>query len=59
MGLKSSILIAKIKPDLFEYYYRDACAISKNDMIAFLQANSTYSLKESIKESTAKVYICW
>ena len=47
----------KIKPDLFEYYFRDTCAISKKDMIAFLQANSIYSLKESIKECTAKVYI--
>lgn len=47
----------KIKPDLFEYYFRDTCAIAKNDMIAFLQANSIYFLKESIKECTAKVYI--
>ena len=27
----------KIKSDLFDYYYRDTCAISKEDMIAFLQ----------------------
>lgn len=47
----------KIKPDLFAHYFRDTCAISKKDMIAFLQANSIYSLKESIKECTAKVYI--
>ena len=47
----------KIKPDLFAHYFRDTCAISKKDMIAFLQANSVYSLKESIKECTAKVYI--
>ena len=47
----------KIKSDLFDYYFRDTCAISKNDMIAFLQANSLYSLKESIKNCTAKVYI--
>ena len=39
----------KIKPDLFDCYYKDTCDISKNDMIAFLQANSLYSLKESIK----------
>ena len=47
----------KLKPDLFDCYFRDTCAISKKDMIAFLQANSLYSLKQSIKECTAKVNI--
>ena len=47
----------KIKSDLFDCYFRDTCAISKKDMIAFLQANSLYSLKESIKNCTTKVYI--
>lgn len=47
----------KIKSDLFDCYYRDTCAISKKDMISFLQANSLYSLKESVKNCTAKVYI--
>ena len=47
----------KIKSDLFDYYFKDTCAISKKDMIAFLQANSLYSLKESIKKCTAKVYV--
>ena len=47
----------KIKSDLFDRYFRDTCAISKKDMIAFLQANSLYSLKESIKKCTAKVYV--
>jgi len=47
----------RIKDDLFDCYYRDTCAISKKDMITFLQANSFYSLKESIKNTTAKVYI--
>ena len=47
----------KIKPDLFDCYFRDTCAISKNDMVAFLQANSLYSLKKSIKNCTAKVHI--
>ena len=47
----------KIKSDLFDRYFRDTCAISKKDMIAFLQANSLYSLKESIKNCTAKVYV--
>ena len=47
----------KIKSDLFDCYFRDTCAISKKDMVAFLQANSLYSLKESIKNCSAKVYI--
>jgi hypothetical protein len=47
----------KIKSDLFDRYFRDTCAISKKDMIAFLQANSLYSIKESIKKCTAKVYV--
>jgi hypothetical protein len=47
----------KIKSDLFDRYFKDTCAISKKDMVAFLQANSLYSLKESIKNCTAKVYV--
>jgi len=47
----------KIKSDLFDSYFRDTCSISKEDMIAFLQANSLYSLKESIKNCAAKVYV--
>ena len=40
---------------LFEDYYRDTCAITKADMIAFLQANSTYEIKPALAETTAKV----
>ena len=47
----------RIKPDLFDCYFRDTCAIAKNDMIAFLQANSLYSLKGSIKDCTATVCV--
>ena len=47
----------RIKPDLFDEYYKDTCSISKNDMISFLQENSVYSLKESIKDCEAKVHI--
>lgn len=46
-----------IRESLFEDYYRDSSAISKKNMMAFLKANSGYKLKESIKESTAKVLI--
>ena len=48
----------KIKDELFDDYYRDTCAVSKEDMIAFLRANTSYTLKESIKNSTADVRIC-
>ena len=47
----------RIKSDLFDEYYKDTCGISKNDMISFLRENSVYSLKESIKDCVAKVYI--
>ena len=46
-----------IPKDLFEDYYRDTCAISKVDMIVFLQANSTYEIKPNLAETTAKVKI--
>ncbi|MDO4741382.1 MAG: alpha/beta hydrolase, partial [Eubacteriales bacterium] len=35
----------KIKEELFEEYYRDTCAISKANMIAFLKANASYAMK--------------
>lgn len=47
----------RIKPELFNDYYRDTCCITKQNMIAFLQANSVYSIKESLKKSTAAIYL--
>ena len=47
----------RMRPDLFEDYFRDTCSISKKNMIAFLQANSLYSIKESIGSCCAKVHI--
>lgn len=47
-----------IKSDLFEDYFRDTCYISKKNMIAFLEENCLYSLKDSIEECKAKVHIC-
>ncbi len=46
-----------IKPDLFEDYYRDTCQLKKQDMIAFLKANTYYALKDSIKESSARIHV--
>ena len=42
---------------LFEDYYRDTCAISRADMIAFLRANSLYTIKPGLSETTAKTKI--
>ena len=47
-----------IKSELFEEYYRDTCLIKKQDMIAFLKANTSYSLKDTIKESSAEIHVC-
>ncbi len=46
-----------INPDLFEDYYRDTCRIKKQDMIAFLKANTAYALKDSFEESTAMIHV--
>ena len=46
-----------IPQDLFNDYYRDTCEITKTNMIAFLKANSTYSLKPALTNTTAKVKI--
>ena len=47
----------RIKADLFEEYFRDTCGISKNNMIAFLQENTLYSLKKNIRACEAEVHI--
>lgn len=47
----------RIKPDLFKDYFRDTCGISKENMIAFLQANSLYSIKDTLGDCGAKVHI--
>ncbi|MBE5806856.1 MAG: alpha/beta hydrolase [Clostridiales bacterium] len=46
-----------IKPALFEEYYRDTCAISKNDLAAFLKANASYAPSAGLKNSRADVRI--
>ena len=42
---------------LFDDYFRDTCKIRKADMIAFLKANSLYTIKPSLSEVKAKVKI--
>ena len=63
-GLIKQKWFAKLQADylgipkvLFDDYYRDTCAISKADMIAFLEANSVYAIKPGLSETTAKVKI--
>ena len=46
-----------IPKKLFDDYYRDTCKISKEDMIAFLQSNSVYSIKPALRDTQAKVHI--
>jgi len=47
----------RIKQELFEEYFRDTCSISKADMITFLQANASYTVKASLEDCMAKAYI--
>ena len=54
---KAQFRSLRIREDLFEDYYSDTCAIEKNDLAAFLKANSTYSLKNTLKETKAGVHI--
>jgi len=46
-----------IPQTLFDDYYQDTCKISKEDMIAFLQSNSAYSIKPALRDTQAKLYI--
>ena len=46
-----------IPKECFEDYYRDTCKITKENMIAFLQSNSDYSLKPGLADTQAKVHI--
>ena len=46
-----------IPKKLFNDYFRDTCKINKEDMIAFLQSNSTYSIRPTLRNAQAKVHI--
>lgn len=47
----------KIPEDLFDDYYRDSSAISKENLIAFTKASTLYSPGESLKNASARVLI--
>ena len=46
-----------IPKKLVNDYFRDTCKISKEDMIAFLESNSAYSIKPALGNTKAKVHI--
>lgn len=46
-----------IKAELFENYYSDTVNITKEDMIAFLMANSNYSVKDRLADCEAKALV--
>lgn len=54
---KSQFRSLRIKPELFDDYYQDTCGITKQNMIAFLQESSMYSMKKTLGECTAKVHL--
>ena len=63
-GLVRQKWFAKLQADylgipkpLFDDYFRATCKIGKADMIAFLKANSLYTIKPSLCETTAKTKI--
>ena len=47
----------KIPPELFEDYYRDTCAIQKENMIRFLEASSSYSAGPGLRKAQAEACI--
>ena len=47
----------RIRDDLFEDYYKDTSKISKDNMIAFLKANTAYEVKASIQDTPATVRV--
>lgn len=46
-----------MKPELFEDYYRDTCALRKADMIAFMQASTAFSLPPSLPDISAGIHV--
>ena len=63
-GLIKQKWFAKLQADylgipkhLFDDYFEDTCKIRKADMIAFLKANSLYTIKQSLSKTEAKVKI--
>ena len=47
----------KMDPRFFDDYYRDSCAVSRENLIAFTRASQEYSLDPRIGETRARVLI--
>ena len=47
----------RIKPSLYADYYRDTCAITRENMTAFLAANMQYAPKDALCKTQASVHI--
>lgn len=47
----------KIKPSLFQEYYRDTCAITRENMTAFLKANLGFAAPKELERTKAKVSV--
>lgn len=47
----------KINKKLFDLYYRDTCKITKSNLIAFMQSNSSYEVKAGLSNTKAKTLI--
>jgi pimeloyl-ACP methyl ester carboxylesterase len=47
----------KIREDLFDDYYRDTSAVTRENLIAFTKASTAYSPKEALKETSARVLV--
>ena len=54
---KAQFQYLRICDDLFLDYYRDTVKITKDNMIAFLKANTAYELKPEIQNNRAKVHV--
>ena len=46
-----------MRGELFEDYYRDSCAIGKEDMTAFLRANTAYEMKPALTRCKARMHV--
>ena len=46
-----------LKAELYPEYYRDTCAITKENMTAFLRANSLYNAKDGLRAVKAKAFV--
>ncbi len=44
-----------MEDSLFDDYYRDTCAVSRQDMIAFMKANTAYALNPSAADCGASI----